>query len=63
MSFTTEIFLGINDEPFPAGQILFEKRITRGEWYTIISTFDDKIYMRKHRFHLVEAGFVVTQKV
>ena len=60
---TTKILFSVDNQPFSAGQILFKQRVARGEWYAIISTFDNEVDMGKHRFHLVEAGLVVTQKV
>lgn len=62
-SVTTQILLRIHDKPLPAGKVFFEQGIPRAQRYAVVSAFDDEVYMGEHCLHLVQAGFVMSEKV
>jgi hypothetical protein len=61
--FTSQIFLGVNNQPLSPGKRLLEQRIPRREWDAIVAAFDDEVDGGEHRLHLGEPGSMMAEEV
>lgn len=61
--FTAQILLSIYNQSFPSSQFLLKQGIARCERNTVVSAFNNEIYVSEHGFHLVQTCTMVSKEV
>ena len=60
---SSKIAFCIHNDAFFALKGVFEERIARREWDTVVATLDDQVNRGKQSFHLLQPSLVVAQEV